>query len=150
MFKSVLTTVAGLALMAGLVGAAGIPSIAAADVTARTADVTAQKAGVTARTAAPKPPKGARAVVQVSPNPTARRGQEVTITGHCGGGKGLKAVLAGLDREHPVLENIRIVRDDPKRFEAKATLSPRIGNGVGPVFVDCGGEAGVTLLVTHV
>jgi hypothetical protein len=25
-----------------------------------------------------------------------------------------------------------------------------IGNGVGPVFVDCGGEAGVTLLVTHV
>jgi hypothetical protein len=33
---------------------------------------------------------------------------------------------------------------------AKATLARGLGNGVGPVFVDCGGEAGVTLLVTHV
>ena len=99
---------------------------------------------------APKPPKGARAVVQVSPNPTAKRGQEVTITGHCGGGSGLKAVFAGLDRKRPILEDIRIVKDDPKGFVAKATLRETVGNGVGPVFVDCGGEAGVTLLVTHV
>ncbi|MEW9547318.1 hypothetical protein [Nonomuraea sp. NPDC050783] len=98
----------------------------------------------------PRPPKGARAVVVVSPNPTTERGQRVTITGHCGGGKGLRAVLAGIDREHPVLRDIRVVKDDPKGFVAKATLSPTIGNGVGPVFVDCGGEAGVTLLVTHV
>ncbi len=74
----------------------------------------------------------------------------MTITGHCGGGKGLKAVLAGVDRKHPVLRDIRIVKDDAKGFVAKATLAPEIGNGVGPVFVDCGGEAGVTLLVTHV
>jgi hypothetical protein len=49
-----------------------------------------------------------------------------------------------------VLTNIRIIDDNPKGFVAKATLAPKIGNGVGPVFVDCGGEAGVTLLVTHV
>ncbi|MFI7613673.1 hypothetical protein ACIBP6_20825 [Nonomuraea terrae] len=100
--------------------------------------------------AAPKPPKGARAVVQVSPNPTTRRGQEVTITGNCGGGEQLQAVIAGIDRKNPVLRNIRIVDADPQRFVAKATLSPTIGNGVGPVFVSCGDEAGVTLLVTHV
>jgi hypothetical protein len=136
MSKRVLTVVAGLSLTAGLLGSAGAQAGTAGT--------------VTAATAAPKPPKGARAVVRVSPNPTTRRGQEVTITGHCGGGEGLKAVLAGLDRKHPVLRNIRIVEDDPKGFVAKATLAPNIGNGVGPVFVDCGGEAGVTLLVTHV
>ncbi|GAA2209564.1 hypothetical protein GCM10009850_050220 [Nonomuraea monospora] len=129
MIKRVVATVAGLSLTVGLTAGAQV---------------------VHAETAAPKPPKGARAVVHVSPNPTAERGQEVTITGHCGGGKGLKAVIAGIDREHPVLENVRIVKDDPKGFVAKGTLASRIGNGVGPVFVDCGGEAGVTLLVTHV
>ncbi len=108
------------------------------------------QAGTAGESTAAKPPKGARAVVQVSPNPTTRRGQEVTITGHCGGGKGLKAVLAGVDRKNPVLKDIRIIDDNPKGFVAKATLSPKVGNGVGPVFVDCGGEAGVTLLVTHV
>ncbi|MGA5759417.1 hypothetical protein [Nonomuraea bangladeshensis] len=139
MSKRVLTVVAGLSLTAGLLGSAGAQA------------GTAGTAGTgTAATAAPKPPKGARAVVRVSPNPTTRRGQEVTITGHCGGGEGLKAVLAGLDRKHPVLRNVRIVEDDPKGFVAKATLASTIGNGVGPVFVDCGGEAGVTLLVTHV
>ncbi|SEN42160.1 hypothetical protein [Nonomuraea pusilla] len=50
----------------------------------------------------------------------------------------------------PVLVNVRIIDDNPKRFVAKATLAPEVGNGVGPVLVDCGGEAGVTLLVTHV
>jgi hypothetical protein len=110
------------------------------------------KVGVTGKIVAeaPQPPKGARAVVQVSPNPTARRGQELTITGHCGGGKGLKAVVSGAYGGVPSLENIRIIDDNPKKFVAKATLSHKIGNGVGPVFVDCGGEAGVTLLVTHV
>ncbi|UBU10253.1 hypothetical protein [Nonomuraea gerenzanensis] len=136
MVKRVVTTIAALGLTAGLIGSAGAQAGAVTD--------------TSAPASAPKPPKGARAVVQVSPNPTAERGQEVTITGHCGGGKGLKAVIAGIDRERPVLENLRIVKDDPKGFVAKGTLSPRIGNGVGPVFVDCGGEAGVTLLVTHV
>ncbi|MGW4471099.1 hypothetical protein ACWENQ_15635 [Nonomuraea sp. NPDC004354] len=141
MSKRVMAAIAGLSLTAGLLGLAGAPA---------GAQVGTASEAVTAAMAVPKPPKGARAVVQVSPNPTTKRGQEVTITGHCGGGKGLKAVLAGLDREHPVLQNIRIVEDNPKGFVAKATLAPKIGSGVGPVFVDCGGEAGVTLLVTHV
>ncbi|WP_103349174.1 hypothetical protein [Amycolatopsis sp. CA-128772] len=96
-----------------------------------------------------RPPKGARATVQVSPNPTTHRGQEVTITGNCGGGTGLKSVLGGFP-DHPALENIRILETGPDRFVAKANVAAHIGNGVGPVFVDCGGEAGVTLLVTHV
>ncbi|WP_245899580.1 hypothetical protein [Nonomuraea indica] len=135
-----MTAVAGLSLTAGLLGVAGAPAGAQAGAAG----------AATAAMAAPKPPKGARAVVQVSPNPTTERGQEVTITGRCGGGEGLKAVIGGLDREHPVMRNIRIIKDDPKGFVARATLDPKIGNGVGPVFVDCGGEAGVTLLVTHV
>ncbi|MFI9556115.1 hypothetical protein [Nonomuraea endophytica] len=137
MRKKVITAVAGLGLTAGLLGSASVPA-------------GAQVGEATATTAAPKPPKGARAVVQVGPNPTTKRGQEVTITGHCGGGKGLRAVIAGIDRKRPVLENIRIIDDNPRGFVAKATLRATIGNGVGPVFVDCGGEAGVTLLVTHV
>ncbi|MEU4547172.1 hypothetical protein [Nonomuraea dietziae] len=140
MNKRVITAIAGLGLTVGLLGS-GAPA---------GAQVGTAGESTAAVVAAPKAPKGARAVVQVAPNPTAKRGQEVTITGHCGGGKGLKAVLAGLDRQHPVLQNIRIIEDDPKGFVAKATLAPKVGNGVGPVFVDCGGEAGVTLLVTHV
>ncbi|MEU6414413.1 hypothetical protein [Microbispora sp. NPDC046933] len=140
MNKRVISAIAGLSLTAGVLGLAGAPAGAQAGAAGETVAATAMK----------KPPKGARAVVQVSPNPTAKRGQEVTITGHCGGGKGLKAVLSGFDREHPVLQNVRIIDDNPKKFVAKATLAPEIGNGVGPVFVDCGGEAGVTLLVTHV
>ncbi|GAB2686362.1 hypothetical protein GCM10027271_56290 [Saccharopolyspora gloriosae] len=95
------------------------------------------------------PPKGARAVVNVSPNPTTERGQEVTLTGHCGGGKELRGFISEVGGK-PVLENIEIVDSDPNGFEAKATLREEIGNGVGPVFVDCGDELGVTLLVTHV
>ncbi|MFI6738985.1 hypothetical protein ACIBI9_39195 [Nonomuraea sp. NPDC050451] len=140
MSKRVIAAIAGLSLTAGVLGLAGAPAGAQAGTASES----------TTTTATQKPPKGARAVVQVSPNPTTKRGQEVTITGHCGGGEGLKAVLAGIDRKHPVLRNIRIIKDDPKGFVAKATLAPTIGNGVGPVFVDCGGEAGVTLLVTHV
>lgn len=134
--KKVIIAIAGLVLTAGSLGPASAQAGTAG--------------GSTAAVAVPKPPKGARAVVQVSPNPTTRRGQEVTITGHCGGGKGLKAVLGGIDRERPTLQNIRIIDDNPKGFVAKATLARNIGNGVGPVFVDCGGEVGVTLLVTHV
>lgn len=140
MSKKMITAIAGPSLTAGLLGLVGTPAGAQAGAASE----------ATPAMTAPKPPNGARAVVQVSPNPTTKRGQEVTITGRCGGGKGLKAVLAGLDREHPVLQNIRMIDDNPKGFVAKATLAREIGNGVGPVFVDCGGEAGVTLLVTHV
>ncbi|MEV6149985.1 hypothetical protein AB0L53_06550 [Nonomuraea sp. NPDC052129] len=140
MSKKVITAIAGLSLTAGLLGLAGVPAGAQ----------TGTAGQATAAMAAPKPPKGARAVLQVSPNPTTKRSQEVTITGNCGGGKELKAVLAGINREHPLLQNIRIIDDNPQGFVVKATLAPTIGNGVGPVFVDCGDEAGVTLLVTHV
>jgi hypothetical protein len=94
-------------------------------------------------------PKGARAVVQVTPNPTTERNQEVTITGHPGGGEGLRSIISGIN-DRPVLEDIRIINSGPDGFEAKARLRDGVGNGVGPVFVDCGGELGVTLLVTHV
>ncbi|MGW4521808.1 hypothetical protein [Amycolatopsis sp. NPDC004378] len=133
--------VLGLAVAAGLVTAASVGIAGAASAESGTTEGT--MAGQQ------QPPKGARATVQVSPNPTTRRGEEVTITGGCGGGTGLKSVLGGFP-EHPSLENIRIVDAGPAHFVAKATLAQHIGNGVGPVFVDCGGEAGVTLLVTHV
>lgn len=96
-----------------------------------------------------QPPKGARAVVRVSPNPTTQRGQEITLTGNCGGGERLVEVFSGFNGR-PVLENIRILNDDPNGFAAKANLVQEIGNGVGPIFVSCGDEVGVTLLVTHV
>jgi hypothetical protein len=130
-----LLAVAGL-ITAGVIGTAG----ASADTSGSAQNMSNGHA---------KPPKGARATVQVSPNPTTERGQEVTITGDCGGGTGLKSVLGGFP-DKPALVNIRILQDGPDRFLAKASLAPGIGNGVGPVFVDCGGEAGVTLLVTHV
>ncbi|MGC7094676.1 hypothetical protein ACPZ19_08435 [Amycolatopsis lurida] len=120
---------AGVTVIAGGLGAAGASGAFASD--------------------EPTPPKGARAVVKVTPNPTTERGQEVTITGNCGGGEKLRAVHSGFNGK-PVLEHIRILSEDPNGFEAKATVSQTVGNGVGPVFVDCGGEAGVTLLVTHV
>ncbi|MBE1495178.1 hypothetical protein H4696_002278 [Amycolatopsis lexingtonensis] len=133
--------VLGVALAAGLVTAVSIGMAGGA---------TAQPGGTEGTmTNANQLPKGARATVQVSPNPTTQRGQEVTITGNCGGGTGLKSVLGGFP-EHPALENIRILSAGPDHFVAKANLVQTIGNGVGPVFVDCGGEAGVTLLVTHV
>ncbi|MEQ0564053.1 hypothetical protein ABJI51_33650 [Amycolatopsis sp. NEAU-NG30] len=129
-------TVLAVAAAAALVAAASIAIAGGA-----AADPGTASAGL--------PPKGARATVQVSPNPTTYRGQEVTITGNCGGGTGLKSVLGGFP-DHPALENIRILRSGPDHFLAKANVAQHIGNGVGPVFVDCGGEAGVTLLVTHV
>ncbi|MDT8915310.1 hypothetical protein [Amycolatopsis sp. PS_44_ISF1] len=117
--------------------------------------LTAGTIGVAAASAQPaggaqqQPPRGARAVVHVSPNPTTERGQEITITGNCGGGRGLKTVI-GNSPDHPSLVNIRILDRNPAGFLAKANVGPQIGNGVGPVLVDCGGEAGVTLLVTRV
>ncbi|GLY37335.1 hypothetical protein Amsp01_033590 [Amycolatopsis sp. NBRC 101858] len=132
-------TVIGLATAAGLVTAVSIGIAGGASAASGTSE----------GTMITQPPQGARATVEVTPNPTTQRGQEVTITGSCGGGTGLKSVLGGFP-EHPALENIRIVDAGPDRFVAKATVARHIGNGVGPVFVDCGGEAGVTLLVTHV
>jgi hypothetical protein len=132
-------TVIGLATAAGLVTAVSIGIAGGASAASGTSEGT-----MTTR-----PPQGARATVEVTPNPTTRRGQEVTITGSCGGGTGLKSVLGGFP-ERPALENIRIIDAGPDHFVAKATVARHIGNGVGPVFVDCGGEAGVTLLVTHV
>lgn len=132
-------TVIGLATAAGLVTAVSIGIAGGASAAAGTSEGTMTT----------PPPQGARATVQVSPNPTSQRGQEVTITGSCGGGTGLKSVLGGFP-ERPALENIRIIDAGPDHFVAKATVAQHIGNGVGPVFVDCGGEAGVTLLVTHV
>lgn len=136
-------TVIGLATAAGLVTAVSIGPAGGASAASKTSEGTMTNADHQ------QPPQGARATVQVSPNPTSERGQEVTITGSCGGGTGLKSVLGGFP-EHPALENIRIIDAGPDHFVAKATVSQHIGNGVGPVFVDCGGEAGVTLLVTHV
>ncbi|MEV4184446.1 hypothetical protein AB0J28_23770 [Streptosporangium canum] len=141
MSKKMIAVLLGASLTAGVLGL-GAGGAFAGDKAGATSTITTEAA-------APRPPKGARAVVQVSPNPTARRGEEVTITGHCGGGEKLNAVLSGFGGR-PVLKNIRILDDNPDGFVAKATLSREIGNGVGPVFVDCGGEAGVTLLVTHV
>jgi hypothetical protein len=132
----------GLALAAGLVAAVSIGMAGGASAEPGTT-------GETMTNANQQPPKGARATVQVSPNPTTHRGEEVTITGNCGGGTGLKSVLGGFP-DRPALENIRILESGPDHFVAKANLARNIGNGVGPVFVDCGGEAGVTLLVTHV
>ncbi|OUC99062.1 hypothetical protein [Streptosporangium minutum] len=144
MRKKTIAVILGASLTAGVLGL-GAGGAFAGD----KAGTTGVTGTTTTEVAAPRPPKGARAVVQVSPNPTARRGEEVTITGHCGGGKKLNAVFSGFSGR-PVLKNIRIIDDNPDGFVAKATLSREIGNGVGPVFVDCGGEAGVTLLVTHV
>ncbi|MFJ7213932.1 hypothetical protein [Amycolatopsis sp. NPDC098790] len=131
--------VTGLAAAAGLVTAVSIGIAGGASA----------ESGTTEGTMTAQPPQGARATVEVTPNPTTHRGQEVTITGDCGGGTGLKSVLGGFP-DRPALENIRILDAGPEHFVAKATVAQHIGNGVGPVFVDCGGEAGVTLLVTHV
>ncbi|MCE7010912.1 hypothetical protein LWC34_50135 [Kibdelosporangium philippinense] len=134
-------------VIGGLVGAAGLIAIGVVGTASASADTSGSTQDVSK--GHHQPPKGARATVRVSPNPTTERGQEVTITGDCGGGPGLKAVIGGFP-DKPALVNIRILKDDPKAFLAKANLAPHIGNGVGPVFVDCGGEVGVTLLVTHV
>jgi hypothetical protein len=96
-----------------------------------------------------RPPDGARAVVDVTPNPTTERGQQVVITGSCGGGSGLRQVIGGFP-ERPTLVDVEILDPGPDRFVARARLADFVGNGVGPVLVDCGGQAGVTLLVTHV
>lgn len=144
MSKKMIAVLLGASLTAGVLGL-GAGGAFAGD----KAGATGATGTTAAEAAVPRPPKGARAVVQVSPNPTAKRGEEVTITGHCGGGRKLNAVLSGFGGR-PVLKNVRIIDDNPDGFVAKATLSREIGNGVGPVFVDCGGEAGVILLVTHV
>ncbi|WP_033294324.1 hypothetical protein [Amycolatopsis jejuensis] len=142
-------------VITGLVAAAAIITGGTIGVAAASAAPVSGAHGVTASpadhaAAAPaddQPPAGARAVVKVEPNP-AFRGDEVTITGNCGGGKGLKEVIGGVPGS-PVLTDIKIVDASPENFVAKAKIGDKVGNGVGPVMVDCGGEAGVTLLVTH-
>ncbi|ATY12838.1 hypothetical protein CU254_22070 [Amycolatopsis sp. AA4] len=104
-------------------------------------------AGVAQPPAAEQPPEGARATVKVDPNPAAPGG-DVTITGDCGGGKGLKKVIGGYPG-HQILKDVKIVDANPESFKATALLTTKIGDGVGPVMVDCDGESGVTLLVTH-
>ncbi|GAA4532020.1 hypothetical protein [Amycolatopsis samaneae] len=143
--KSVRTLV-GITASAGLVAAAAAGIVGLSSASASTENTGQPNAASVQKQ---QPPKGARAVVEVSPNPTAKRGEEVTITGNCGGGTGLKQII-GNSPANPALENIRILNADPKGFLAKANVAQHIGNGVGPVLVDCGGEAGVTLLVTHV
>ncbi|MER6171175.1 hypothetical protein [Streptosporangium sp. NPDC001681] len=154
MNKKMIAVIVGASLTVGVFGL-GAGGAFASDKVGATGKVVAE--------AAPQPPKGVRAVVQISPNP-AKPGEELTITGHCGGGEKLKEVFDTsklgeakpiLKKEiKPLLKNIRIIDDNPKGFTAKATLTTEIGNGVGPVFVECGGkgghEAGVTLLLTQV
>ncbi|MFF5210181.1 hypothetical protein [Streptosporangium sp. NPDC000396] len=48
------------------------------------------------------------------------------------------------------LTDVRILDDNPEGFKATAKLAEWVRNGVGPVFVSCGNEMGVTLIVTHV
>ncbi|MEC3980717.1 hypothetical protein [Amycolatopsis sp. H20-H5] len=137
--------------LTGIIAAAGLVTgvFGAGSASANTQGIQATGSSVTGTDQGGLLPKGARAHVEVGPNPTLNRGEEVTITGNCGGGTGLKAVYGG-SPEHSILENPRILKADPHGFVAKATLAPNVGNGVGPILVDCGGEAGVTLLVTHV
>ncbi|MEV8632923.1 hypothetical protein AB0395_14825 [Streptosporangium sp. NPDC051023] len=140
MNKRTIAAIAGMGLIVGTLALGGSGALAS--------DRDDTPGEVTAATATPQPPQGARAVVQLSPNP-AKAGQEVTITGNCGGGKKLSAVASGYGSV-TALENVQILNDDPNGFVAKGTVSSEIGGGVGPVFVDCDGEAGVALLVTHV
>ncbi|WP_020660268.1 hypothetical protein [Amycolatopsis benzoatilytica] len=128
----------------GIAAASASPAVPAVSAVSAASATAGTPAGLAAT---PKPPAGARAVVKVAPNP-ATPGGEVTITGNCGGGKGLKAVLGGFP-DNPALTDVQIVDAGPDKFEAKAKVSPTIGDGVGPVLVDCDGEAGVTLMVTH-
>ncbi|OAP22555.1 MULTISPECIES: hypothetical protein [Amycolatopsis] len=133
---------AGTALAAAVI-AGGTIGVAAAS----TGDHPAAPAVAAQPPAAEQPPEGARATVKVDPNPAAPGG-EVTITGDCGGGTGLKKVIGGYPG-HEILKDLKIVDANPEAFKATAKLTTKIGDGVGPVLVDCGGEAGVTLLVTH-
>ncbi|MBB1159277.1 hypothetical protein [Amycolatopsis dendrobii] len=140
--------VAGTALAAAAIAGGTIGVAAAATGDRPAAPAAAPVAAAAAQPpAAEQPPEGARATVKVDPNPAAPGG-DVTITGNCGGGKGLKKVIGGYPG-HQVLKEVKIVDANPDAFKATAKLTTKIGNGVGPVMVDCDGEAGVTLLVTH-
>jgi hypothetical protein len=93
-----------------------------------------------------RPPEGARARIAVSPNP-ARSGDTVTLTGDCGGSPTLKGFIGGIPG-HEILTDITVIDPNPDAFRATATLG-RVGYGAGPVFVECDGELGVTILVTR-
>ncbi|WP_409464129.1 hypothetical protein [Amycolatopsis sp. GA6-003] len=136
--------IAGPALAAAAI-AAGTIGVA----TAATGDRQAPPAVAAAMAQPPaeQPPEGARATVKADPNPAAPGG-DVTLTGNCGGGKGLKKVIGGYPG-HQVLKDVKIVDANPEAFKATAKLTTKAGDGAAPVMVDCDGEAGVTLLVTH-
>ncbi|MGW7539324.1 hypothetical protein [Amycolatopsis sp. NPDC054798] len=139
-------TALAAAVVAG--GTIGVAAAATGDRPAAPVAAAAAAPVAAAQPPAEQPPEGARAVVKVDPNPAAPGG-DVTITGNCGGGKGLKKVIGGYPG-HQILKDVKIVDANPEAFKATAKLTTKIGDGVGPVMVDCDGEAGVTLLVTHV
>ncbi|WP_116199333.1 hypothetical protein [Amycolatopsis circi] len=139
--------VVGAAAAAAVIAGGTIGVAAAATGEHPAAPVAATALAAAQPPAAEQPPEGARAIVKVDPNPAAPGG-EITITGNCGGGKGLKKVIGGFPG-HQILKDVKIVDANPEAFKATAKLTTKVGNGVGPVMVDCDGEAGVTLLVTH-
>ncbi|MET9267511.1 hypothetical protein [Amycolatopsis sp. NPDC004079] len=143
--------VVGTALAAAVItgGTIGVAAAATGDhpVVPVAAAAPAAPAAVAAQPPAEQPPEGARAIVKIDPNPAAPGG-DITLTGNCGGGKGLKKVIGGFPG-HQILKDIKIVDANPDAFKATAKVTTKVGNGVGPVMVDCDGEAGVTLLVTH-
>ncbi|MBB4683071.1 hypothetical protein [Amycolatopsis jiangsuensis] len=131
-----------------VIGAAAVAAVAVTTTGFTVASaVPEQGTGNTVGVQQQQPPKGARATVEVTPNPAAP-GEEITITGTCADGTGLKRVV-GNSPERPSLEDVTIVDPGPEKFTATAKVSDKLGYGVGPVLVDCGGEAGVTLLVTR-
>ncbi|MBV8933598.1 MAG: hypothetical protein JOZ47_10310 [Kutzneria sp.] len=100
--------------------------------------------------AAPSPTldrAGAR--IQVTPNPVAP-GQEITITGSCGGGPRVAYIGNAPGHPYPLDGAVRIVKDDPDGFVAKARVAANLGDGAGPVVVDCVTTRAETILVTHV
>ncbi|GAA1026998.1 hypothetical protein GCM10009565_47220 [Amycolatopsis albidoflavus] len=140
---------AGTALAAAAIagGTIGVAAAATGDHPASPVAAAAVPAAVAAQPPAEQPPEGARATVKIDPNPAAPGG-DITLTGNCGGGKGLKKVIGGFP-DHQILKDVKIVDANPEAFKATAKVTTKVGNGVGPVMVDCDGEAGVTLLVTH-
>lgn len=87
--------------------------------------------------------------IRVTPNP-ATPGQEVTITGHCGPGGKIEYIGNRPGQTYPFDRGVRIVDENPNGFVAVGQIAENLGNGAGPVVVDCGARTAETLLVTHV
>lgn len=82
--------------------------------------------------------------IDVVPNP-AHPGDEVTITGQCGGAGEVKSIFTPNGK--PFAGAAQIVNPNPNGFVARAKIDERIGSGAGPVYVDCGSDYGETMLV---